>query len=247
MSLPISQSRIVDSLSMTRTTALSLDGSRRENVQLIIETLLVTSAAIMAVRIVNSSFISKAAWFLVPAILVVAALTPAAIKNQTLAMIALEKKRVLPSIRTVFITCILLFPATLLALWLLKQLGLVLYLRPVLPQKHQWFTWLVYQFMYVAVAEELFFRGYIQRNILRLTRTLARERPNLHQWITICISAAVFAVAHIIVQGSMLSALTFLPGIVLAWLFIRTRSLLAPVLFHGLANTFYFAIAAVLT
>jgi len=38
--------------------------------------------------------------------------------------------------------------------------------------------------------------------------------------------------------------MTFLPGRVLGWLFIRTKSLLAPVLFHGLANTCYCLMAA---
>jgi membrane protease YdiL (CAAX protease family) len=38
---------------------------------------------------------------------------------------------------------------------------------------------------------------------------------------------------------------TFLPGLVLAWLFIRTRALLAPILFHGLANVSYGLFASI--
>jgi len=44
----------------------------------------------------------------------------------------------------------------------------------------------------------------------------------------------------------MVSAVTFLPGLILGWLFIRTGSLLAPILFHGLANTFYCMLAMAL-
>ncbi len=43
---------------------------------------------------------------------------------------------------------------------------------------------------------------------------------------------------------SDISILTFLPGLLMAWLFVRTRSLLAPILFHGLANVSYGIMAA---
>jgi membrane protease YdiL (CAAX protease family) len=247
MSLPITQSSIVDSLSISGPTKLQFNGSRKTNIVLLCETIFVTTIAILAIKIIETTFISKTAWFAVPAVLVAAALAPAAIRKQKLTLISFDKKQISNSVKIVLITCLVLFPATLLMLWLLGQWGLQLYLWPTAPSKHQWIAWLVYQFMYVAIAEELFFRGYIQRNILNLIRTVVPERNNLHQWTTICISAAVFAIAHIIVQGSTLSVLTFLPGLVLGWLLIRTRSLLAPILFHGLANTFYIAIAVVLT
>jgi membrane protease YdiL (CAAX protease family) len=93
--------------------------------------------------------------------------------------------------------------------------------------------------MYVAMAEEVFFRGYVQSNILRLAGPLIGGRTRLAEWASIAISAVCFAVAHVIVQGQLVSVLTFLPGLILGWLFIRTGSLLAPILFHGLANVCY--------
>jgi hypothetical protein len=57
--------------------------------------------------------------------------------------------------------------------------------------------------------------------------------------MTVLISAILFALAHWFVVGSPIAVLTFFPGLALGWLFLRTRSLLAPILFHGLANTFY--------
>ncbi len=97
--------------------------------------------------------------------------------------------------------------------------------------------------MYVAVAEEVFFRGYVQGNILRATSPSMGKLPRLQQWMSIVISAGCFAIAHAIVDGQIISALTFLPGLVLAWLSIRTNTQLAPILFHGLANTCYLAMA----
>ena len=98
--------------------------------------------------------------------------------------------------------------------------------------------------MYVAVAEEVFFRGYVQNNILKLTNPGKDGQSRLWNWLSIVLSAACFAVAHIIVFGQIILVLTFLPGLVLGWLFIRTKSLIAPILFHGLANTCYCLMAA---
>jgi len=85
----------------------------------------------------------------------------------------------------------------------------------------------------------VFFRGYVQSNVLRLACPAIVRRPRLKEWASIGISAVCFAVAHVVIQGQIVSFLTFLPGLVLGWLFIRTKSLLAPILFHGLANVCY--------
>jgi membrane protease YdiL (CAAX protease family) len=111
--------------------------------------------------------------------------------------------------------------------------------RPVMTGFDGWLTWLVYQFLYVAVAEEVFFQGYVQTNVMRC---LGNAHPG-RQYLAMLISAGCFALAHVVVQGQVASALTFLPGVILAWLLIRTRSLLAPILFHGLANVSYGVIA----
>ncbi len=137
------------------------------------------------------------------------------------------------------------FPAVFCSFVLLKSYGLNLPLRPVLSQNQEWVSWVLYQFMYVAVAEEVFFRGYVQGNILRLINAVMARRRMLQCWVSIVISAACFAAAHMIIQGRIISALTFLPGLVLGWLFIRTKSLLAPILFHGLANMGYYVMAGV--
>jgi membrane protease YdiL (CAAX protease family) len=99
--------------------------------------------------------------------------------------------------------------------------------------------------MYVAAAEEVFFRGYVLSNILRLTRSIQKIGGLKPTLLSIIISAAIFAAAHTLVQGELYSVLTFLPGLVLGWLFVRTRSLAAPILFHGLANVAYLCAAAV--
>jgi membrane protease YdiL (CAAX protease family) len=205
---------------------------------------LVTIAAILAIRLLAASFISNAAWFVNPAILVAAALIPTAIRRAEFPEIGLNTKQIGTTLLIVCRTCVVVFTVLFAGLWLLKYFGLGLPLWPMQPKEQGWISWLFYQFMYVAIAEEVFFRGYLQSNILRLINIGKNSQCRLGKWLSIVLSAACFAVAHIIVQGRIILVLTFLPGLILGWLFIRTRSLLAPILFHGLANTCYCVMAA---
>jgi len=214
--------------------------SKRPNISLLTETAVVTIIAIIAVRILGTSSIIKTSWFVVaPGILITAALVPTVITRRDFVGIGFNKSQIRHSLSLLGWACIAAFPPMVLGLWLMSYWGFELPLRAVMPPAQGWFCWLFYQFMYISVAEEVFFRGYIQDNILRLTGTIAQERQRLLQWISIVISAGCFTAAHIMVQGKIISVLIFLPGLVLGWLFVRTRSLLAPILFHGLANTIY--------
>jgi len=241
-----SQLSIANSLPTIESAPFFGNKLKRLDMSLLIETALVTIAAILAIRSLAAGFTSRYAWFVAPGIFIAAALTPIAIKRGEFAKIGFNIRQIRHSLVVLGWTCVAVFPAMVSCFWLLKSYGLELPLRPVLPQHQVWLYWLFYQFMYVAVAEEVFFRGYVQSNILRLTNPVMSKLPRLQQWTCIAISAAVFAVAHIIIQGKIISVITFLPALILGWLFIRTKSLLAPILFHGLVNTFYYALAGVL-
>ena len=219
--------------------------SKQLNVSLLLETAAVTIATILAIKIFGISSIFKSTWFVAPGILIAAALVPTAIKRRDFVRIGFDKKQIRHSLVLLGWACIATFPVTFCGLWLMRYWGLELPLRSVMSPARGWFSWLLYQFMYIAVAEEIFFRGYVQNNILKTASAIIKERPRLLQWISIIISAACFAAAHVVIQGEIISALIFLPGLVLGWLFVRTRSLLAPILFHGLANVFYLCVAAI--
>jgi membrane protease YdiL (CAAX protease family) len=246
MDYPSNQISNADLLPTIESAQFLGDRLKRLDISLLIETVLVTIAAILAIKVLNSGFLSGAAWFVAPAILVVAAITPTAIHKRKLAEIGFNVEQIRNSLVVLGWTCMLVFPATFAGCWLLKSYGLGLPLQPVLAEGQNWVCWLFYQFMYIAIAEEVFFRGFLQSNILRLTNAVMKGQCTLQWWVSITISAACFATAHIIVSGRIISVLTFLPGLILGWLFIRTRSLLAPILFHGLANICYFLMAAAL-
>jgi len=219
------------------------DGPKMFNSSLFIETLLVLVIAIGAIKAFGDNSTIVPAWLITPGILIVAALLPTGIKRHGFQQIGFNIKHLKDSLVILSWTCFAVLPLTFCGLWILKSFGFDFLSRPILPKGYSWIYWLFYQFMYIALAEEVFFRGYVQNNISRLTKPIMGKWPRRWQWTSIGISAACFAVAHIIVQGHIVSVLTFLPGLVLGWLFIRTKSLLAPILFHGLANGFYFSMS----
>lgn len=245
MSYKSSQLNAPEPLLMVR-TSLFFIRLKRIDVYLLIETVLVTILSVLAIRFLATSSASKAGWFLGPGILVFAVFVSTAVRKAKFPEIGLRTKQIGPTVLIVCQTCLAVFPVLFICLWLLKSFGLALPLKPKLPSGQSWISWLFYQFMYVAVAEEVFFRGYVQHNILKLTNTDKAEMYCTRNWICIVLSAVFFAAAHVIVQGKIILALTFLPGLILGWLFVRTKSLLAPIIFHGLANTCYCVMAMAL-
>jgi membrane protease YdiL (CAAX protease family) len=211
-----------------------------------IETLLVTAGAIAVVRLLHVSCTASLQWIVIPGVLVTAALVPAWIQKREFPRIGLDRDHTSAVAGTLGGTCLCVFPAIFLVLWLLTWLHLPVPLRPIVPERQGWFAWLLYQFFYVAVAEELFFRGYVQANVMARLRACRCLPERVPPGIAIVISAGCFALAHVLVQGRMMALLTFVPGLVLAWLFLRTGTLLAPILFHGLANVSYAMMAMTL-
>jgi membrane protease YdiL (CAAX protease family) len=244
MSYPSRQLSINNSMPTIGSAPLFGIRPKRLNISLLIETAAVTIGAILAIRIFSASSVFKQTWFMAPCILIAAALVSTLITKREFAGIGFDRKQISHSLMLLGWACLTTFPLMVCGLWLMRQLGLELPLPSAMPPTHRWFSWLLYQFMYIAVVEEIFFRGYMQNNILKTASTITQERRRLLQWISIIISAACFAAAHVVIQGEIISVLTFLPGLVLGWLFVRTRSLLAPILFHGLANVFYLFMAA---
>jgi membrane protease YdiL (CAAX protease family) len=212
----------------------------------ILETVLVTGGVLALIRFLHAGSAPSLQWIAVPGVLVTAALVPAWIGRREFPRLGFDLDHGSLAAATVGGVCLCVLPAVFLGLWVLTLLNLPVPLRPTVPERQGWPAWLFYQFFYVAVAEEIFFRGYIQGNTARWLRQSTRLPRLAPAWIAILVSASCFALAHVVVQGQITAALTFVPGLILAWLFLRTGSLLAPILFHGVANVSYAVIAMVL-
>jgi membrane protease YdiL (CAAX protease family) len=220
---------------------------RKYPASLAIETTAVSIGTVAAIRFLNVQPAVDFKWLIIPCLLVSASLLPTWLRKGEFPPMCPTGRHIVTSLAMACGACLCTIPAVILGLWLMVRMHWPIPLRPVVAGPDGWFPWLVYQFLYVAVAEELFFRGYLQANVMRLLGDARPGSRRIDPYVAIVISAGCFALAHAVVQGQITSLLTFLPGLILAWLFIRTHSLLAPILFHGLANVSYGVIALNLT
>ena len=91
----------------------------------------------------------------------------------------------------------------------------------------------VYMFLFVGLAEELLFRGLIQQDF-----------TNAFGWKWALFSASVlFAVMHLTWRSIPELGFVFLAGIVLGGLYLKTKSLMAPIVAHGINNVVLVAVA----
>lgn len=93
------------------------------------------------------------------------------------------------------------------------------------------------QLLVVAIPEELFFRGYLQG---RFDQRWGTSRRLLGAslgpgWL---LSAALFALGHVLVDFNPERFAVFVPGLVFGWMRARTGSLAAGALFHALCNVY---------
>jgi len=107
------------------------------------------------------------------------------------------------------------------------------------PIKGQWALWGIHQITRVALPEEVFFRGYLVSTILLFCQKNRCLGPKTGKIAAILGSALIFGFFHAIVWESGFALLTIFPGAMMGWLFLRTKSLIAPVLFHAVANIGY--------
>ncbi len=120
----------------------------------------------------------------------------------------------------------------------LRYLAIEPPLMASIPREHR-LLWVLFQFVCVAFPEELFFRGYFLRESLYLFKTDSKMDPSIAGLVGVVLSAGVFALSHVLVLGEPISVLTFFPGIVFGWLFVRTGTLIPSILLHGTANVAY--------
>ncbi len=88
----------------------------------------------------------------------------------------------------------------------------------------------------VALPEEYFYRGFL---LELLRRSVSFKKLSLRSatLLALTLQALFFALGHALVDGNPLRMAVFFPALIFGILALRSQTLLAPILFHGLANT----------
>ncbi len=93
------------------------------------------------------------------------------------------------------------------------------------------------QLVVVALPEELFFRGYLLGR-LELAFPPRRRLLGGGVGLALVLSAALFALGHVLVDGNPRRLAVFFPGLLFGWLRSSTGSILAGTLVHAAANLY---------
>ena len=96
-------------------------------------------------------------------------------------------------------------------------------------------SWLFSQLLVVALPEEMFFRGYVLGR-LRACFPPTRRLLGVPFGRAHVLSAALFALIHLVLVPAPQRLLVFFPALLFAWLAERARGVFAPAMHHALAN-----------
>ncbi|MBX7147794.1 CPBP family intramembrane metalloprotease [bacterium] len=94
-----------------------------------------------------------------------------------------------------------------------------------------------YQLIVVGLPEEFFFRGFLQ-NKLNGVFTLRRPIIGVPVGLALPVTSLIFALSHSIITIQWWHILIFFPSLLFGWLFEKTKTIWASVLFHAACNVF---------
>jgi membrane protease YdiL (CAAX protease family) len=107
---------------------------------------------------------------------------------------------------------------------------------------HRFAEWIVTQLLVVALPEEFFYRGYLQKR-LRDAWPQGRFFLGARLGPAFFVTTALFALGHLaIFQAWRLEV--FIPGLVFAWMRERTGTIVSATLFHAACNLYELILAA---
>lgn len=89
---------------------------------------------------------------------------------------------------------------------------------------------LAYQFLGVALPEEVYFRGFLQEGI----------GNNMRSVLIVSLLFSVMHLPRLIFYGEFISALTFFPSLIMGYLYLRTGNILTSTIFHFVANMVFY-------
>lgn len=144
--------------------------------------------------------------------------------------IGFPKEGLWQDLRRVFILSAIVFVLFFAGYYVLQsvlagQNGMQAHFKPALPDSFLNFALAT---VVVALAEEVFYRGYIQTTLLK-------------EWsvpIAFVVTNIFFALGHFIGDYHFGRLLPFFPGLLFSYLVFRSRSIVGAIIFHGLCNIY---------
>lgn len=103
------------------------------------------------------------------------------------------------------------------------------------------FSLILIELFLVSLPEEVFFRGYLQTHLENIFSKRFHFLGTRFGFGLI-LTAALFVLSHFLFTRRLFSLAVFFPALVFGWLKERTGKVLAPAVFHALANIIYFFI-----
>ncbi len=88
---------------------------------------------------------------------------------------------------------------------------------------------LIFQLFCISFAEEVYFRGFLQQ----------RLGNNLTGVLVVSLLFSIMHIPQLIFYNDIHSVMTFLPSLIMGYLYMRTSNTLPSIIFHFLANIVY--------
>ncbi len=214
---------------------------RRTRKSLVLETAIVTVAvlgAVTAVSLCKIPFFVDYKWLLIPLIFIIASLAAIRAGREDPREFGWTLRGWVRSLAETGVASLVIFPLFFAGGYIAIHYNIQGAAGSV-PENplnaDEFFNLALYYFLYVALSEELFFRGYLQTRLSQIFK--GRMLIGKINFSLACVAAAaVFAAGHVIVDPHITRVFVFFPALVYGLLRDRTRGLLAPFLFHGLCN-----------
>jgi len=177
--------------------------------------------------------IGRALWLLVPLTFVLVPLLFAQRRRETFESLGIHLHDIKPALRLALKVALVTLPpfAGLFYFWTRYiPPGKVLSLTPL-----GWASIVVFQFFYIALPEELFYRGYIQGKLNRVYPPIMDVGKGRIGY-SLPISAVLFAFGHFFINFHPYRFGVFFPALIFGWMRERSGGILAPAIYHALCN-----------
>jgi hypothetical protein len=102
---------------------------------------------------------------------------------------------------------------------------------------YDFFNVVLAQFIVVAFPEEFFYRGYLQGRFNQVFKSRLKILK-AEVGYSVLLTSALFAIGHFLVEPYPQRLGVFFPSLLFGWMREKRRSIVSPIIFHGLCNIF---------